>query len=71
MSSSTWDKLAGKWKQFAGDLRTQWGEITDDEFEQMAGQRDKLEGKLQERYGITKEEARKQVDEWANKLGMD
>lgn len=71
MSNGTWDKLAGKWKQFAGDLRTHWGEITDDEFEQIAGQRDKLEGKIQERYGITKEEAKKQIDDWVHGLRLD
>ena len=68
MASGTWDKISGKWKQFRGDVRTKWGKLTDDDLEQIAGQRDKLVGKIQERYGIAKEEANKQIDEWAEDL---
>lgn len=68
MTSGLWDKLAGKWKQMQGDVRTQWGKLTDDDMEQIAGQRDKLAGKIQERYGIAKDEANRQIDEWADRL---
>ena len=67
-TGGAWDRVAGKWKQFAGDVRTQWGKLTDDDLEQIAGQRDKLAGRIQERYGIAKDEANKQIDDWANKL---
>lgn len=63
-----WDKLAGQWKQFVGEARNQWGKLTDDHWEEIAGHRDRLIGKIQEVYGITKEEASKQVEEWAGRL---
>ena len=73
MSSSSvkggiWDQVVGGWKQVRGEARKQWGYLTDDDLEVIAGERDKLSGKIQERYGIAKEEANRQIDEWANKL---
>ena len=59
-----WDQVEGKWKQFRGSAKQQWGKLTDDDLEQIAGTRDKLVGKLQERYGIAKEEAQKKADDW-------
>jgi uncharacterized protein YjbJ (UPF0337 family) len=59
-----WDRIGGNWKQMKGALKERWGKLTDDEFDQMAGQRDKLVGKIQERYGCAKDEAEKQVKEW-------
>jgi uncharacterized protein YjbJ (UPF0337 family) len=66
--SGIWDELAGKWKQFRGEARKQWGALTDEDLEYIAGKRDKLVGRLQERYGIAKEEAESQVDQWFNGL---
>ena len=60
-----WDHIEGKWKQLKGSLKQQWGKLTDDDLNVIAGQRDKLIGKLQERYGYAKEEAQKKADEWA------
>ena len=68
MATPAWDQIAGKWKQFKGDVRSRWGDLTDDEVEQIAGEREKLAGKIQERYGIGKAQANKQIDEWASKL---
>lgn len=62
--SGTWDRIAGNWKQFWGDAKAKWGDITDDEWLEINGNREKLEGKIQERYGIAKDEARRQIDEW-------
>jgi uncharacterized protein YjbJ (UPF0337 family) len=56
------EQIKGQWKQIKGEIRKQWGKLTDDELEMIAGERDKLVGKLQERYGYTKEEAERQVD---------
>lgn len=56
------DILAGKWKQLRGAAKVQWGKLTDDEFDEIAGHRDKLLGKLQEKYGYTREEAEREVD---------
>jgi uncharacterized protein YjbJ (UPF0337 family) len=67
-NSAIWDQLAGQWKQFSGQVRKAWGKLTDDDLEQIKGQRDILAGRIQERYGITREEANRQIDEWANKL---
>ncbi len=60
----TWDKIAGNWKQFRGEVRKQWGKLTDDDLEQVRGERDKLAGKIQERYGVAKDEANRQLDQW-------
>lgn len=59
-----WDQIQGKWKQMKGSARQKWGKLTDDDLEFIAGNRDQFAGRLQERYGIAKEEAEKQVDEW-------
>ncbi len=58
------DQMAGKWKQMKGAAKQKWGKLTDDDLDVIAGQRDMLVGKLQERYGIAKEEAQKRADEW-------
>jgi uncharacterized protein YjbJ (UPF0337 family) len=60
-----WDRIEGKWKQLVGDVRRQWGKLTDDDVEQIKGNRDKLSGRLQERYGIGKDEAERQIDDWS------
>jgi uncharacterized protein YjbJ (UPF0337 family) len=58
------DQLAGKWKQMKGSLKERWGKLTDDDIDVINGQEDQLVGKIQERYGIAREAAQKQVDEW-------
>ncbi len=63
-----WDQLEGKWKQFTGSARERWGKLTDDDVQTLTGKKDHLVGKIQERYGIAKEEAEKQADEWSNAL---
>src|SRR5690606_39467254 len=59
-----WDQIEGKWKQFKGNAKEQWGKLTDDELDQVAGKRDQLVGKVQEKYGIAKDEAEREVDDW-------
>jgi len=63
-----WDQLEGKWKQLKGSVRTRWGKLTDDDLELIKGQKDQLVGKIQERYGIQKDEAQRQVEEWNRTL---
>ena len=58
------DRVEGKWKQMKGSLKSRWGKLTDDDLDVIEGQKDQLVGKVQERYGIAKDEAQKQVDEW-------
>jgi uncharacterized protein YjbJ (UPF0337 family) len=59
-----WDIIKGKWNQLKGEARMQWGNLTDSDWEQIAGQKDKLVGKLQERYGWNRAEAEREVDEY-------
>jgi len=63
-----WDQIEGKWKQFTGSASERWGKLTDDDMKTLTGQKDNLVGKIQERYGIAKEEAEKQADEWSKAL---
>lgn len=63
-----WDQIEGKWKQFKGSARERWGKLTDDDFKTVAGKKENLVGRIQERYGIAKEEAEKQADEWSAAL---
>ena len=64
------DRMEGKWKQMKGALKSRWGKLTDDDLDVIEGQKDQLVGKVQERYGIAKDEAQKQVDEW-NRVNRD
>lgn len=59
------DQFEGKWKQLKGSVKQRWGKLTDDDITRMSGKKDELIGKLQERYGITREQAQKEADEWA------
>ena len=63
-----WDQIEGRWKQLTGDVKKQWGRLTDDDVDTIDGQHDKLVGKIQEAYGIQREEADRQVREWFNRL---
>ena len=59
-----WDQVEGKWKQMKGSLKAKWADFTDDDLDYINGQRENLVGRMQERYGIAKEEAQKRADEW-------
>jgi uncharacterized protein YjbJ (UPF0337 family) len=63
-----WDRIEGNWKQMTGKAREKWGKLTDSDFETIAGKKDQLAGRIQERYGIAKDEAERQADEWAQSL---
>jgi len=58
------DQFKGKGKQFKGELKKKWGNFTDDDLLYIEGSRDKLDGKIQERYGDRKDEVKKWVDDW-------
>lgn len=60
--------LEGKWNQLKGQVRQQWGEITDDDLEQIAGKRDELVGVLQEKYGRSRDEAEREVNDFLKNL---
>lgn len=59
------DQFEGKWKQFKGIAKQKWGKLTDDDFAKLSGKKDEFLGKLQERYGYSREQAEKEADEWA------
>lgn len=63
-----WNIIEGKWKEMAGSIREQWGKLTDNDLEEIAGKRDKLEGALQAKYGYTQEQASQHVDAWADRI---
>jgi uncharacterized protein YjbJ (UPF0337 family) len=63
-----WDRIEGNWKQFKGNALQQWGKLTGDQLEVIAGKRDLLVGKIQETYGITKDETEKQLGEWEKRM---
>lgn len=62
-----WDRIEGNWKQFKGSVKTQWGKLTDDQLDIINGNRERLTGKLQEAYGISKDEAEKQLTNWQDR----
>lgn len=59
-----WDQVAGNWKQFHGTVKAKWGKLTDDDLTYVNGKRDQLVGRIQERYGIAKDEAERQIRDW-------
>jgi uncharacterized protein YjbJ (UPF0337 family) len=66
-----WDRIQGDWKQLTGRAKEQWGKLTDDDLSVVAGRRDQLAGKIQERYGVAKEDAEKQVAAWQRQATDD
>ena len=62
-----WDRIEGNWKQFKGKAKEQWGKLTDDDLDVVAGKRDQLTGRIQERYGIAKDAAEREIDEWSRR----
>ena len=63
-----WDQISGNWKQVKGVVREKWGKLTDDDVDVIAGKRDILLGKIQERHGIAREEAETELKEWEASL---
>ena len=63
-----WDRIEGNWKQFKGNARQQWGKLTDDNLDVIAGKRNVLLGRIQELYGISKDESEKQLADWEKRM---
>ena len=63
-----WDRVEGNWKQFKGKVKEQWGNLTDDQIDKIEGRRENLVGLVQERYGIAKDQAERDVDSWSSRL---
>jgi len=59
-----WTQIEGKWKRLSGQVKSEWAKLTDDDLKLIAGKRDQLVGKIQEHYGVIKDDAEKQIDLW-------
>jgi uncharacterized protein YjbJ (UPF0337 family) len=59
-----WDQIEGRWKQAKGAVKQRWGRLTDDDLDIINGQRDQLVGRIQERYGTTRENAEREIESW-------
>ena len=66
MSVMNRDTLQGKWHQLKGEAKVRWGKLTDDDLDQVAGNAEKLIGRIQERYGYAREQAEREVHEFTN-----
>lgn len=62
-----WEQVRGNWNQAKGEVKKQWGKLTDDDFTQINGERDKLVGRIQERYGYAKDKAEQEVRDWESR----
>jgi uncharacterized protein YjbJ (UPF0337 family) len=67
-SAMNWNQIEGQWHQLAGQIKSQWAKVTDNDLKNVAGKREQFIGKLQERYGVVKDEAEKQVEKWIAQL---
>jgi uncharacterized protein YjbJ (UPF0337 family) len=63
-----WDRVQGNWKQFKGKAQQKWGKLTNDDWDVVEGGREELVGRIQERYGKQRDEAEREVDDWARTL---
>jgi uncharacterized protein YjbJ (UPF0337 family) len=59
-----WDRVEGNWKTFKGQVRQQWGKLTDDDLDVIAGKREELLGRIQRAYGMSRDDADRQIREW-------
>ena len=59
-----WTQIEGKWKRLSGQVKSEWAKLIDDDLKLIAGKRDQLVGKIQEHYGVIKDDAEKQIDLW-------
>lgn len=62
------DRIQGQWKQLSGKIKNQWGKLTDDDLQAAEGDSEYLVGKVQERYGIARDEAKRQVEEFKKSI---
>ena len=62
-----WDRIEGNWKEFKGEVKQQWGKLTDDDLAHIEGRRDELEGRIQKAYGYEKDRVSRDVDNWLSR----
>jgi uncharacterized protein YjbJ (UPF0337 family) len=66
----TWDRIEGNWKEFKGRVKEHWGDLSDDDLAVVEGRREELAGRIQRRYGIAREEADRQIEDWLREPGV-
>jgi uncharacterized protein YjbJ (UPF0337 family) len=66
-----WDQISGNWKEMKGKLRSKWAKLTDDDLENIAGKKDVLLGRLQQRYGFHKNRAEREIDDFLGDVPTD
>ena len=66
-----WDHIAGNWTQWKGRVRERWGKLTDDQLDVVGGRREQLSGRIQEVYGVTRDEADRQLINWQRNLAAE
>ena len=66
-----WDRISGNWTQWKGRIRERWGKLTQDQLDVIAGRRDQLSGRIQEAYGLTKDETERQLRNWERNLTVE
>jgi uncharacterized protein YjbJ (UPF0337 family) len=66
-----WEQLEGKWKRYKGIIKEKWGKLTDSDLDVIAGKRDQLIGRIQERYGMTKEQAQREVKDYIRTMSVE
>jgi uncharacterized protein YjbJ (UPF0337 family) len=67
-SAMNWDRVEGNWRQLKGKVKEQWGKLTDDQLDEIAGKRDQLIGRIQKAYGVERDVAERQVNDWESRL---
>ncbi len=65
-----WDQIEGNWKQLKGKVKAKWGKLTDNDLTRLSGKREELAGMLQKRYGLAKEQAEKELDEFSRVIQL-
>jgi uncharacterized protein YjbJ (UPF0337 family) len=66
-----WDRISGNWTEWKGRVHERWGKLTDDHLDVIAGRREQLAGRIQEVYGLSKEEAERQLNNWERNLSVE
>ena len=64
-----WDRIQGNWRQFTGKVKQKWGKLTDDDLQTINGKREELAGRLQQHYGLKKDQVEREIDEFSRNIG--
>ena len=71
MRAMNWDRISGNWTQWKGRIHERWGKLTQDQIDVIAGRREQLSGRIQEVYGLSKDETERQMRNWERNLAVE